>query len=110
MDGKEASEAMSLHLEVSQFAVFLHESLRKFTARWLGESTGSLAAQLVTGMAGLESARPGWEIRKLAGQAETVQARPGAGTSRGEVRAARNSGRPGPRQGPCPHCRGPRNG
>ena len=38
MDGKEASEAMSLHLEVSQFAVFLHESLRKFTARWLGDS------------------------------------------------------------------------
>ncbi|MEW6439995.1 MAG: PEP/pyruvate-binding domain-containing protein [bacterium] len=65
----QAQEAMTLHLEVSQFAVFFYEALRRLTARWLGDRDGSLAARLVAGLGTLESARPGWELRRLADRA-----------------------------------------
>lgn len=70
---RDVSDLMTLHLEVSQFAVFLYELLRKLAAKWLGDSTGSMAAQLVTGMAGLKSALPGREIFGLSRQAAQSQ-------------------------------------
>jgi len=38
------------------------EWLRRITERWLGDASGSLQARLVTGLAGVESAQPAYEL------------------------------------------------
>ena len=62
---KEGGEVLGVHIAASQFAVGYFELLRKLTNRWLGDTYGTLAARLVTGLSAIESARPSFAIWEL---------------------------------------------
>jgi len=62
---KEGGEVLGVHIAASQFAVGYFELLRKLTKRWLGDTYGTFAARLVTGLSTIESARPSFVIWEL---------------------------------------------
>ncbi|MEW6554291.1 MAG: PEP/pyruvate-binding domain-containing protein [Actinomycetota bacterium] len=60
--------AMAMHITVSQFALIHHLLLCRLTAAWLGDNDGMLASRLMTGLRGLESARPSaliWDLSRM---------------------------------------------
>lgn len=64
-------KVITLHITSSQFAVVLFDMLCRITERWLGDSGGSLAARLVTGLQNIESAQPSMEIWDLSRKVES---------------------------------------
>ncbi len=67
LDGARRGDAATVtHIWVSQFAVASFSALRGLTARWLEDASGSLAAELVTGLGTLPSADPAYGIHALA--------------------------------------------
>lgn len=58
---------ITLHITASQFAVVFYDLLRKLSEKWLGDSSGNIAARLVTGLQNIESAAPSvgiWELSR----------------------------------------------
>lgn len=64
-NSQDGMDIIALHIANSQMAVFYYEMLTKLTKKWLGDDKGTLASQLVTGLASLESAMPGFGIYDL---------------------------------------------
>lgn len=60
--------AMAMHITVSQFALIHHLFLCRLSAAWLDDADGMLASRLMTGLHGLESARPSaliWDLSRM---------------------------------------------
>ncbi|MCH8025935.1 MAG: hypothetical protein IH866_03990 [Chloroflexi bacterium] len=65
-DGVERGAAVSItHISGAGITSSSFEALRSCTERWLGDETGALQATLCTGLAGLESAQPAFELWEL---------------------------------------------
>lgn len=74
--GRYRSEVIVLHITASQFAVVLHEFLRKLTARWLDDDSGAVASRLVTGLQNIESAEPVleiWDLSRMVARSEELR-------------------------------------
>lgn len=59
------AEVSTTHISGSGITSSSFESLRSCTERWLGDENGALQATLCTGLAGLESAQPAFELWEL---------------------------------------------
>lgn len=67
-DIEPSGEVAVIHISGGGMTSAAFEWLRRFTGRWLGDKNGMLQATLVTGLAGVESAQPAyqlWDISRL---------------------------------------------
>jgi len=64
-DLESGTEVAIIHVSGGGITSSSFEWLRRLTGRWLGDTNGSLQARLATGLAGVESAQPAYELWDL---------------------------------------------
>ena len=87
-------EVAATHIGVSGGASATFESLRQLTQNWLGDTTGSLEATLITGLTGVESAKPSkalWDLSRFALESPEVDAALNAADAAGALALLRRS-------------------